>query len=604
MPPVSRFLTRRKGLPLFVASCLALSLMAGFPAGVEAQAKSDDKATRLTLSPVFEPADTGAGNFLAALIAGANRDTAAAALYTREALRSDPRNSDLVERTFEAQLADGNMNEALRLAKRILDRDTRHGLARTVLAAQAIKAGQFQTARALLAPGARNRTADMTATLLTAWAHAGSKEAPKAFETLTRLKGEDAVGIFRTYHGGLIADLLGRKQEAETRLKQAFEDAGRRPLRLVDAYGRVLARRGALDEARTLYEDYNQRVTRHPSVTQALKEIGSGQAPAALVSSAQAGAAEVFYGLGSEGGRQGDEIAAIIYLRLAQYLDPEHDLATMSLAEVYERLKHYAKAIEIYDMIDKDSPFRVSADVQVGFNLEAMGKKDEAASRMRKAATESPKDIEILSALGNILRANKKYAESAEVFSQAIAALDKVERNHWTLFYFRGTAYERIKQWDKAEPDFKKALELNPEQPEVLNYLGYSWVDMNMNLDQAFGMLKRAVELRPRDGYIVDSLGWAYYRLGQFEDAVRELERAVLLKPSDPTINDHLGDAYWRVGRKLEASFQWSHARDLKPEPEELEKILRKLEKGLEEPAKPAAAGVEDKPADHKPNGG
>jgi Flp pilus assembly protein TadD len=139
--------------------------------------------------------------------------------------------------------------------------------------------------------------------------------------------------------------------------------------------------------------------------------------------------------------------------------------------------------------------------------------------------------------------------------------------------------------------DFQKALELNPDQPQVLNYLGYSWVDQGVNLEAGMEMIKKAVELRPKDGYIVDSLGWAYYRLGRFDEAVKHLERAIELRPEDPTINDHLGDAYWKVGRELEARFQWSHARDLKPEPEDLVKIEAKLKDGLADDNPPTRAG-------------
>ena len=202
-------------------------------------------------------------------------------------------------------------------------------------------------------------------------------------------------------------------------------------------------------------------------------------------------------------------------------------------------------------------------------------------------------------------------------------ALDKIgppDRSHWNLFYFRGIAYERTKQWPKAEADFKKALELIPEalgreKALVYNYLGYSWVDNGLNLNEAFDMLKKAVELRPRDGYIVDSLGWAYFKLGNHEAAVRELERAIELKPFDPVINDHLGDAYWKIGRKLEATFQWNHARDLNPEPEDLPKILKKIEAGelpedkpatveIEVPKMPETKTPETKIPEAKPNGG
>jgi Flp pilus assembly protein TadD len=165
------------------------------------------------------------------------------------------------------------------------------------------------------------------------------------------------------------------------------------------------------------------------------------------------------------------------------------------------------------------------------------------------------------------------------------------------IYYFRGICFERAKQWPKAEADLKKSLELFPDQPHVLNYLGYSWIDQGVNLDEGMRMIKRAVEQRADDGYIVDSLGWAYYRLGNMDEAVKHLERAIELKPEDPTINDHLGDAYWRVGRELEARFQWSHARDLKPEPEDLIKIEQKLKSGFPDDTAP---GAEHK----KPGGG
>ena len=184
-------------------------------------------------------------------------------------------------------------------------------------------------------------------------------------------------------------------------------------------------------------------------------------------------------------------------------------------------------------------------------------------------------------ALGNILRARKAFDDAPTVYSKGIANIANPERPNWLIFYFRGICYERDKKWDQAEADLKQALKLFPDQPHVLNYLGYSWIDQGINLDEGMKMIRRAVEQRPDDGYIVDSLGWAYYRLGNYEEAVKHLERAVELKPEDPTINDHLGDAYWKTGRTLEANFQWSHARDLKPEPEELVKIKQKLASGL-----------------------
>ena len=296
------------------------------------------------------------------------------------------------------------------------------------------------------------------------------------------------------------------------------------------------------------------------------------------------------YGLASAGNRQGDEAAALLYLRMAIYLDPGHDLAILTLGDILERARQPEDAVAVYDKMPASSPLRPNAEIQAGLALENLGKPDEAVQHLDKVIAERPDDVDALSALGNIYRSRKQFAEAAAAYDKAIAKLASPGRANWDLFYFRGIARERINRWPEAEADLRKALELLPdplgrERALVLNYLGYSLVDKHLKLDEALDMLRRAVELRPRDGYIIDSLGWAYYRLGRYEDAAREIERASELRPSDPVINDHLGDVYWRTGRQLEAKFQWNHARDLKPEPEDLEKILRKIERGLEEPS-------------------
>jgi Flp pilus assembly protein TadD len=329
-----------------------------------------------------------------------------------------------------------------------------------------------------------------------------------------------------------------------------------------------------------------------------MDDIKGGDKLAALVESVQAGAAEVLYGLGASLGRQGGEDLALVYLQLALYLQPKHALALLSLADLYENLKKPHLAIKIYERMPVDSPLRRNAEIQLGVNYDAIDRTDEAKKHLEKLIATRADDLEAIMALGNILRARKSFQECAEVYGKGIATVAKPEKPNWLIFYFRGICYERDKQWPKAEADLKKALELFPDQPHVLNYLGYSWVDQGVHLDDGMAMIRKAVDQRPDDGYIVDSLGWAYYRINNFEEAVKHLERAVELKPEDPTINDHLGDAYWKVGRILEARFQWSHARDLKPEPEELEKIQAKLKSGLPDDTSEKAE------ADHKKRGG
>ncbi|MDB5571891.1 MAG: Tetratricopeptide 2 repeat protein [Hyphomicrobiales bacterium] len=594
LQPTARAARARRILTAGASLCALLVLAPMAPAGAR-ESRSAPAPFEVGLSP--------SGSYLAALVAGAQRDTQAASTYFREALRADPRNPVLIERAFVASLSNGDMTQAFDLAERLVRFDAKNGLAQLALGVRAIKTRNFATARTHLARGGNTRRGDITAILLTAWTWAGSGDYTKALEAADRLN-DKPFALFRDYHAALIADLAKRPQEAAKRMQAAYA-AERTTLRLVDAYARMEARQGRKDEALKAYRAFDEALPRHPVVVDAMRRIEANEPLEPLIRTAIAGAGEVLYGLGAAGVRQGDELAAIIYLRLALHLAPDHGLAIVSLGDLYERIKQGERAIDVYEMMPEDTPLRASADLQIGLVLESLERKDEAQEHLEAIIKQAPDDPDALLALANLQRSRKLFKEAAETYTKALGISKKPGRADWTTYYFRGVSYERSKEWPKAEADFKKALELFPDQPLVLNYLGYSWVDRGLNLEEAFRMLRRAVDLRPDDGYIVDSLGWAFYRLGKYEEALRELERAIELKPSDPVINDHLGDVYWKVGRKLDASFQWNHARDLNPEPEDLPKILRKIEAGLEE--EPLKTGAEAQPAtDAKPavNGG
>ncbi len=545
----------------------------------------------LTVARPFEVGSSLSGNYLAAIVAGAERDTFAASTFFREALRDDPKNRELAERAFVAALANGNMPEAYSLANVVLRRERGNSLAQLTKSVEALKAHKYAEARKALGRTGGDHQHDITTTLLAAWTYAGAKNLPKALSTVDSLK-EDSFAVFRNYHGALMAALLGDPVEAEKRFKVAY-GSEKNTLRLVDAYGRFLATQGRREEAHRVYQAFNDLAPNHPIVTSALAALDAGKPLPPFIASVDDGAGEVLYGLGAVGGHQGDELASLVYLRLALALAPKNDLATVTLGDIYERMKQNEMAIDLYDSVAEDSPLRVNADIQAALLLETMGKTKEATEHLQSVVAAHPKDQEALTALGNLQRSRKLFADSVVTYTRVLDLQPKPDKSQWLLYYYRGIANERRKNWSAAEADLKKALDLNPDQPLVLNYLGYSWVDQGVNLDDAFRMLRRAIDLRQRDGYIVDSLGWAYYRLGRYDDAVRELEKAIDLKPSDPVINDHLGDAYWRVGRKLEAQFQWNHARDLSPDAEDLPKILDKIKNGL--PDKPALAGDKSK---------
>src|SRR5215831_8122949 len=541
------------------------------------------------------------GSFLAARHASVERDAAAAATHYRAALRSDPRNGELLSRAFLAVLANGEVEEAVKLAERIVQIDKNDRIARLVLGVRAIKQKQYPIARQQLAQTLRAPVNDLAGTLLAAWTQASPAEYKAAIDSIDKLVGPDWYNIFKSLHGGMILDAAGQKRDAGKRLERAYQfDKGQ--LRIVQAYGNYLARQGTKegrDEALKVYHAFDELLPHHPLITDAINDLNAGKRLPFLADSPQLGAAEVLYGLGSVLGRRGGEDLGLIYLQLALYLAPGHPMALLSLADFYEGVKKNELAVKVYERLPSSSSLYRSAQIQRALGLDSLERSDEAKSLLDRLIADDPTEIEAITALGNVLRGRKQFAECAYVYSKGVNAIGGTERSHWTIFYFRGICFERSKQWPRAEADFKKSLELLPDQPLVLNYLGYSWVDQGVHLDEGMRMIQRAVEQRADDGYIVDSLGWAYYRIGQYDDAVKHLEHAVELKPEDPTINDHLGDVYWKVGRRLEARFQWTHARDLKPEAADLEKIEHKLKVGLvEETSSSADADKPKKPGD------
>jgi len=592
----ARRLARGSALMLLMAALIA-------PMATGALAK--------TMHPLFEQEESVdfSGNFLAAQQASKQHDIEAAATYYRNALAADPQNPLLIQSAFQLLLADGRIKDALPLADKILARDKNNHLARLTLGIEAFKRGNFERARAHFAQMQPRQDSavpatilDLTSTILAAWAHEGQNDPDTAFKVIDRLKGQDWYEVFKNYHTGLIAEMAGRKADAAKRLGDAYK-LDTTGLRIIDAEARNLARTGRKDDALKVLDDFDKDTPDHPLIKALKAEIVAGIIPQPLIQSPQAGAAELLFGVGAAIGREGGEEVAAVYLQLALWLDPKAELPLITLASVEGQLKQYDKSVSLLEQIPPTSKLKPMVDIQISRYYNVLEKFDKARDRLTALVKSNPKDIDAVMTLGDVYRANKNFAEAADVYTQAIGALPKVTGADWSLFYYRGICFERTKQWPKAEADFLHAIELNGKEPHVLNYLGYSWIDMGLHLDQGLEMIKKAVDLAPDDGYIVDSLGWAYYRLGRYGEAVRELERAVLLKSEDPVVNDHLGDAYWQVGRKLEATFQWAHSRDLKPEPEDLAKTLDKLKNGLktDADAKTAAAPAPAAPASATP---
>src|SRR5262245_25142892 len=463
-----------------------------------------------------------AGSYLAARHAGCQRDAAAAAAYYRAALRGDPRNNELLGRTFLAVLANGEIEEGVKLAERVLQVDKNDRIARLVLGVRAIKQKQYPVARRELAQSIRGPITDLAATLLSAWTMANPAEAKQATDSIDKLAGADWYAIFKELHEGLILDVAGQKKDAAKHFERSYK-LDPTALRVVQAYGSFLARQGSTAEALKVYAAFDEALPRHPLIVEAMNELKAGKKLPLMVDTPQAGAAEVLYGLGAALGRRGGEDLGLIYLQLSLYLAPSHPLALLSLGDLYEAMKKPDLANQIYERLPLSSPLHRNAQIQLALNLDSLDRTDEAKASLEKLIAAHPTDLEAIMALGNILRGRKQFAECADVYSKGIDTITKPEKSNWVIYYFRGICFERAKQWPKAEADLKMALELFPDQPHVLNYLGYSWIDQGVNLDEGMRMIKRAVEQRADDGYIVDSLGWAYYRLGNMEEAVKQL---------------------------------------------------------------------------------
>lgn len=535
------------------------------------------------------------GPYLAGRFARTNRDTKAAADYFRKALERDPTNELFLEEAFYLEASAGNWPESEKLAKKIVKKNPSHALANTLLAVNAVNKGQLEEADKYLSVKIRGPIAELTTELAKAWILYAKGQSSKAIKLLSKPGKAEWVNFYKLYHKGLIADLAGNTEIATASFSAIFAKDPR-ALRIASTYARHTAAAGHIDLAIKIVKQNIAKAGERPDNSALLKTLEDNQVPPRLVNSVKEGMAEIYYGFGDALTAENGIDMATIYLHMALGLRPDFPVAYQSLANAYETVAQryekmnksddlihpkYQAAVDAYNKIPSSDPMWDNIQIRKAYNLNLLDKVDEAQELLQKIIEKNPGETQPLDALGDILRAHKRFEEAAEYYGKAIDTVKNPSKQHWTLFYSRGVCYERTKNWQKAEKDLQKALELSPNQPLVLNYLGYSWIDQNLRLKEAMQLIRKAVKLKPDDGYFVDSLGWAHYRQNNFENAVVELEKAVELRPDDPVINDHLGDAYWQVGRRNEAKFQWSQALTLKPEEQEIVKIKAKLKDGL-----------------------
>lgn len=520
------------------------------------------------------------GSYIAGTAALNSLNARAAARLFMQAAEVDWDNPYYTGRAFLAYLVAGRVSDAATLAQHLVDIDPENELARLTLGIVAVKQRRYASAIKELGRVSDQSLIGITAGIVHAWAHVGNSNLAGAEASMDRL-AQSGFEEFLVFHRAIMADLGGNRAEAIELAREAYAFDPYVP-RVAEAYVRILANAGQYEEAQAVLDTLREEGVTHPLLDALAEPIANNRKPGLFASNVQSGAAEVLHGLGSAVARDGSAELGAILLQLALYLDPDAAIVAMTLGELLAGAERYEESTEAYARVSPSSPLYTNALVRQAENLDLSDRREEAIPRLRNIVVSNPHNIEALGTLGDILRYDEQWEEAAEVYTQLIAQIDGNRPRDWRYFYVRGIAYERSKQWELAEADFLKALELNPEQPYVLNYLGYTWVDQGQNLDEALEMINRAIAMMPRDGYIIDSLGWAYYKLGRVDEAIVELEKALKYLPNDPEINDHLGDAYWVAGREREAMFQWRIAIDVDEDGNVAERAAVKLVGGLD----------------------
>ncbi len=552
-----------------LAALAALALLAGPAAAQQTAVQAPGPGS--SMLPRHDPTvGSPISNFLAARYAEARRDYASAARFYVAALDREPGNFDLMMRAQRVLVASGQLPQAVELARRVLAVAPANPVANLILVANDLAEGNAAAAEPRLQAMPTGGVFRIVSPLLRAWTQVALNRPQQAADALRGIGQVAAFSGLVSYHLALIADVTGQTEEAERQYRRAIEVEGP-SVRSVEAAAGFLARIGKADDARAILDRFRR-----------------SDADAALrpqVTDAKSGAAEALMNL-STALRQQDSntLDAILFGQLARLLAPADDAATLLVADTFEAAERRSEANELYARIPAANPLGWIARLRMAENLDLGGDTAAAITTLSAMADERTDRIDALTTLARILRQRERYAEAAVAFDRAIQRLPRTEPWQWALYYQRGISYERSQQWAKAEADFRRALELQPDQPDVLNYLAYSWVDQGQQprYEEAERMLTRAVEQRPNSPQIIDSLAWVMYRTGRYPEAVRLLERAIELLPLDPVLLDHLGDAYWRVGRTQEARFQWRRALRNNPDNDLRPQLERKVERGLD----------------------
>lgn len=510
-----------------------------------------------------------AGNYLAGRFALSHGDFDQAAGDLLQALASTPDDPDLLLQAFIACVNAGRP-EAVQLARRLPTSQ----VAQMLLANAAAKSGDWDEAVARFRALPRDGVMQLLQPLLLAWASQGAGDTDGALATLRPYLDNPRYRSIVSLHAAMIADIAGRTSEAAAYYKQAESELGDQSPRTALILASWHARSGQVAEAEGILSRMAANI---PEAAITLPGMSASLSKRPIARPLD-GMSEAYATFAAALRAQDTGDFAMIMARLALDVKPDSATARLMAADIQTSEKHYDVALALLDDAAKtDDPIVPVVRLRRAGVLEQMGRTDEAIREAERIGRDYPDNSLPDMELGDLLRFKHQFTEAIVAYDRVIARIQKPGPNDWIVWYSRGIAYERTGQWTRAEADFNHALELSPDQPSVLNYLGYAWADMGRNLDRARVMIQRAAARRPNDGAITDSLGWVLYRQGNIAEATKMLERAVGLEPEDPTITEHLGDAYWASGRKIEAQYQWRRALTLNPTPEDAAKLEAKI---------------------------
>ena len=524
-------------------------------------------------------AQSSSADYLRARHAAYYSDYETAAEAYARALARDPSNMGLMESAATSSLNAGDFDAAVAVARRMRGAGSESQIASMILMAGAVAAGEYGAVSASIAEG--HRVGPLIDGLATGWAAIGSGDTARAMMAFDAVSAARGLESFGRFHKGLALAHLGEFEAAEA----IFDNDGQ-PLRLTrrgaEARVQILSNLGRQSDAifiidRLFGADLDPGLRQMREVLEA-----GGTIPFTVVEAPADGIAEAYYTVAAALRGEAADGYTLLYARIAEHLSQGHVDAILMSATLLEGLGRHEQATEVYARIPEGHGAWHSAELGRAAALRKAGRPEAAIEALSRLADLYPAMPRVQIALGDALRSQKRHELAIEAYDRALALEAELDRRSWRTFYARGISRERSGDWQGALSDLNDALALRPEDPRILNFLGYGMVEQGGDLDVALDLIERAVEADPDSGYIVDSLGWAQYRLGMFEEAVTNLERAVALMPVDPTINDHLGDAYWMTGRQREARFQWSRALSFEPEDGTEDRIRRKLEVGLD----------------------